>query len=152
MKYDEIINHNDIIHNVDLDDNKSLSEELGLFWKYFLGVVLPQNSHIEWDVVKLEIWADSGCFFVYPGLKSDAKRIEKSCCRLYCRAIEIKWKIAEDAEIPDVEFDAFVKSLDEECASFLNESYDLFVASTDVDKPELIVLNCEGLKVEESQN
>ncbi len=51
-------------------------------WQKFEQHVVPQHDCIEWNVIRVEIWSDSGRIIVYPGLLRNRDRIDKAGCQV----------------------------------------------------------------------
>ncbi len=44
--------------------------------------VLPMSENVDWDYVRIEVWADSGRFIAYPAKASSKSRIDKAGCQV----------------------------------------------------------------------
>ena len=73
--------------------------------------VIPANSGIGWDCLRVEFWSDSGRIIIFPTSSASAARIEKAGCQIVFIALLSEYNRLADSEIED---DAFVAALHRE--------------------------------------
>ena len=81
-------------------DAQSLPQETVLkeMWEFVVTDILPLNSNVSWDFVKVELWADSGRIIVFPASSQGKFRIEKAVCQVFLPSL------LEESELLDGEF------------------------------------------------
>jgi hypothetical protein len=67
------------------------------------GIIL--NSGFDWDVIRVELWLDSGRIIVFPALDPLTERVERSGCQLICDELVAFYERLVDCDIGDDEFD-----------------------------------------------
>lgn len=68
--------------------------------------VIPANSGVDWDLLTVEIWPDSGRIIVYPASSSTPYRIEKAGCQVVFDELLLRYEALADSDIADDDFSA----------------------------------------------
>ncbi|MGY8769607.1 MAG: hypothetical protein ACKVH8_14415 [Pirellulales bacterium] len=70
--------------------------------------IIPNNSSIKWDFIKIEFWVDSGRIIIFPALKNDPSRIEKAGCHIQFEQLLYNYNLIADSDMPDDEFTTLI--------------------------------------------
>lgn len=91
-------------------ENPDLVKTLGEALYYFFNTVMPENEGVAWDCLKVEIWSDSGSFYIFPWVYGKDERIEKSGMHLILQDLEDRfsswWSNAPDDDEIDEEMES----------------------------------------------
>lgn len=67
------------------DDTQEMAIEdiLKEVWVLLWSEMLPLNSDVVWDYIKIELWVDSGRIIAYPASSKSTFRVEKAVCSVF---------------------------------------------------------------------
>ncbi len=83
-------------------------------WRKFFIDSLPLNKDINWDVIRVELWLDSGRIIIFPAFEKNLERIESSGCQMFFYDLHEYYENLADSKISDKQFDAEVERKDYE--------------------------------------
>ena len=86
---------------------------LGEMWRFFASTVVAANRDVRWDVVRVEIWADTGRVLVFLSNVAFDKRIEKAGLCLIIPALQVRYEKLErlDEELFEAALTTEIKEL-----------------------------------------
>ncbi len=78
--------------------------------------VIPKNEKVDWDHLRVELWADSGRIIVFPSSITSSGRIEKAGCQVVFSTLLERYEKLADSDLDD---NAFKTALLEEEKSWI---------------------------------
>ena len=81
----------------------SNEEALQELWRLISSDILPLNSEVEWDYIKLEIWPDSGRIIAFPASSQSRFRVEMAACQVFFPLMLQAYEEIDDENLEDEE-------------------------------------------------
>lgn len=72
-------------------------------WRFVELTILPLHTNVNWDHLRIEIWAETGRFIVFPASSQSRFHIRKAVCQVVFAAL-LQESEAIDARFPDDDF------------------------------------------------
>lgn len=76
-------------------------EAMTEMWRIVSDKILPENSGVDWDYIRVEFWTDSGRIIIFPASSRIEKRIERATCQVIFSDLLTEYEELADAEIDD---------------------------------------------------
>jgi len=87
--------------------------------------ILPRHQPDEWDVLRLEVWPDSGRTILFPARDPYEERTDKALAQVHWPSLQDTWDACEsDDSIDDDAFDAIVVGAVDLIIRALKNSFD----------------------------
>jgi len=101
-----------------------LSEEkegLHEMWQSFLSDILPLNSEVDWDYIRVELWCDSGRIIISPASSQNKYRIAKSSCQVFFPALLAECETIYNAFDDETDEENETEEAEEKLSSLMRE-------------------------------
>ncbi len=79
----------------------SVNEAMVELCKKIHDIVIPYNTGVNWNYIRIEIWADSGRFIAFPASTSCKDRIDKAGCQIVFSGLLLQYEQLADSDAND---------------------------------------------------
>jgi len=81
----------------------------GAVWALLADKILPRHQPEEWNVLRLEVWPDSGRTIVFPARDPYEERTDRALAQVHWPVLQATWDDCEaDDSVDDEAFDAMI--------------------------------------------
>ena len=95
---------------------ESLDQAMADFCQHIKDTVIPRNTGVAWDYLRVELWSDSGRIIAYPASSSSSERIEKAGCQVVFGDLLAEYEQLADSELDDNDFEAALFKVEQKWA------------------------------------
>ena len=85
-------------------------------------IPLQNESGNEWNIIRVEIWEDSGRIIVFPSKEKNPERIDISGTQIICKEIKSEVEILDNSSLSDQDYNNQINKIISKLAKLICES------------------------------